>query len=103
MAHITGGGLTENVPRILPPGCGVWIDPGSWPAPPIFRVLQRLGAIEDGEMFRSFNMGIGLVIVCAPGDVDAAGGRLRQAGEPGVRVIGAVEAGDRVVRYGDGR
>jgi phosphoribosylformylglycinamidine cyclo-ligase len=103
MAHITGGGLTENVPRILPPGCGVWIDPGSWPAPPIFRVLQRLGAIEDGEMFRSFNMGIGLVIVCAPGDVDAAGGRLRQAGEPGVRVIGAVEAADRVVRYGDGR
>jgi phosphoribosylformylglycinamidine cyclo-ligase len=103
MAHITGGGLTENVPRILPPGCGVWIDPRSWPVPPIFRAIQRLGSIEDAEMFRSFNMGIGLVIACAAGDVDAVSGRLRQGGESGVLVIGAVEAGDRVVRYGGGR
>jgi phosphoribosylformylglycinamidine cyclo-ligase len=63
IAHITGGGLTENLPRIFPKGCGAVITRGSWPVPPIFAVLQKLGSIPDDEMFRVFNMGIGLVLV----------------------------------------
>jgi phosphoribosylformylglycinamidine cyclo-ligase len=63
IAHITGGGLTENLPRIFPKGCGAVIRRGSWPVPPIFAVLQKMGSISDDEMFRVFNMGIGLLLV----------------------------------------
>jgi phosphoribosylformylglycinamidine cyclo-ligase len=63
IAHITGGGLTENLPRVFPKGCGAVITRGSWPVPPIFAVLQKMGSISDDEMFRVFNMGIGLVLV----------------------------------------
>jgi phosphoribosylformylglycinamidine cyclo-ligase len=101
MAHITGGGLTENVPRMLPAGCGVRIDRRAWRVPPIFQVLQQRGAIADTEMFRSFNMGIGLVVACAARNVDAVRRMVREAGETDARVIGAVEAGERVVRYGE--
>ena len=64
LAHITGGGLLENIPRILPEGSSVEIERGSWPVLPIFKLMQRLGNIEDAEMFRTFNMGVGMVIVC---------------------------------------
>ena len=70
MAHITGGGLIDNVPRILPPGLAARFDAGSWPMPPIFTLIQERGNIESGEMYHVFNMGIGMVIMCAPGDVD---------------------------------
>jgi phosphoribosylformylglycinamidine cyclo-ligase len=63
MAHITGGGITENLPRILPKGVSAVIETGSWTAPPIFEHLQQLGAIEPDEMLRTFNMGIGLIAV----------------------------------------
>ncbi len=63
IAHITGGGLPENLPRALPKGLGAEIQRGSWPVPPIFPYLQRLGAIPEEEMYRVFNMGIGLVLV----------------------------------------
>lgn len=66
IAHITGGGLIENVPRVLPSNCGVVIRRGSWPIPPLFTWIQQLGGIEDGEMYRVFNMGIGLVLVVRP-------------------------------------
>jgi phosphoribosylformylglycinamidine cyclo-ligase len=66
IAHITGGGLHENLARILPPGIGVTIDRGSWPVLPIFSWLQKLGEVDDEEMFRVFNMGIGLVFVVSP-------------------------------------
>jgi phosphoribosylformylglycinamidine cyclo-ligase len=66
LAHITGGGLLENIPRILPEGLNVEIKRGTWPGLPVFRMLQRLGNIEEAEMFRVFNMGVGMVIVCAP-------------------------------------
>ncbi len=66
IAHITGGGLHENLARILPPGVGVTIDRGSWPVPPVFTWLQQLGEVDDAEMFRVFNMGIGLVLVVSP-------------------------------------
>jgi len=66
MAHITGGGITENLPRTLPEGCRFSLDRGSWTIPPLFTWLQRAGHLEDAEMFRAFNMGVGLIAVCAP-------------------------------------
>ena len=66
IAHITGGGLHENLGRILPPGIGVTIDRGSWPVPPVFTWLQKLGDVDDDEMYRVFNMGVGLALVVSP-------------------------------------
>jgi phosphoribosylformylglycinamidine cyclo-ligase len=66
MAHITGGGITENLPRVLPDGLGFSLDRESWQVPPIFTWLQRAGQLDDAEMFRAFNMGVGLILVCAP-------------------------------------
>ena len=63
LAHITGGGFLENIPRILPDGVSVEIDRGSWTEPPIFGMMQRLGNVSDHEMFRTFNMGIGMVVI----------------------------------------
>ncbi len=90
LAHITGGGFLENIPRILPHGVGVSIDRGSWQIPPIFGLMQRLGNVADSEMFRTFNMGIGMVAVCSPdGEADLLGS-----------IDGAVKIG--VVTKGDG-
>ncbi len=80
LAHITGGGLLENIPRILPQGTSVQIKRGSWPVLPIFELMQRIGNIEDAEMFRTFNMGIGMVIVCAQTDVAEIGSQVRERG-----------------------
>ncbi len=66
IAHITGGGLHENLERVLPPGVGVTIDRGSWPVPAVFEWLQELGEVDDDEMHRVFNMGVGLVLVVSP-------------------------------------
>jgi phosphoribosylformylglycinamidine cyclo-ligase len=66
IAHITGGGLHENLARIVPQGVQISIDRGSWPVPPVFTWLQRLGGVELSEMDQVFNMGIGLVLVVAP-------------------------------------
>src|SRR5438105_11558398 len=71
LAHITGGGLLENIPRILPEGTRVEIKRGSWPVLPIFELMKRTGNIDEAEMFRTFNMGIGMVIVCGPTDAAA--------------------------------
>jgi phosphoribosylformylglycinamidine cyclo-ligase len=62
IAHITGGGFTDNIPRIIPPGCKAVIDKGTWPIPPIFGVIQRGGNVSESEMFRTFNNGIGMVL-----------------------------------------
>ena len=70
LAHITGGGFLENIPRILPDGVSVEINRGSWPEPPIFGVMQKLGNVSESEMFRTFNMGIGMVIVCSQFDAE---------------------------------
>ena len=83
LAHITGGGLVENVPRILPPGLGVAIHPGSWPMPPLFTWLQRTGSVPDDDMRRAFNLGVGLVAVVPPAQVDAALAILRDSSLPG--------------------
>ena len=65
LAHITGGGFLENIPRILPEGVGVEIHRGTWTELPIFDLMQRLGNVSDTEMFRTFNMGIGMVVICS--------------------------------------
>ncbi|HWT04083.1 MAG TPA: phosphoribosylformylglycinamidine cyclo-ligase [Pyrinomonadaceae bacterium] len=96
LAHITGGGLTENVPRILPEGTGVRIERGAWPVLPVFEVMRKLGNVADAEMFRTFNMGVGMVIVCAPGDAEAIKAHIKERGEA-VYEIGRVTEGDREV------
>ena len=71
IAHITGGGLVENIPRILPDGCCVEIHRGSWPGVPIFNVMQSIGNVDENEMYRTFNMGIGMIIIAAPDQVNS--------------------------------
>ena len=94
LAHITGGGLLENVPRILPKDCHATIDADSWEMPQVFAFLQAGGAIEPGEMVRIFNCGIGMVAIVDEGDVAAVRDALTKAGERVFR-IGRVEAGTR--------
>jgi phosphoribosylformylglycinamidine cyclo-ligase len=96
LAHITGGGLTENLPRVLPEGLGAAIDLDAWALPPVFGWLRGLGGIADAEMLRTFNCGIGMVAVVAPDRADALAGVLAAAGA--VRPIGRVVAGAGV-RY----
>lgn len=78
-AHITGGGLTDNIPRILPPNCGVEIDPSSWPAQPIFEILARLGNIPEHDLRRTFNLGIGMVFIVAGRKLAQAANLLKKA------------------------
>ena len=99
MAHITGGGITENLPRVLPDGCAAEIDLRSWQVPPLFDVLQVRGGISTDEMFRAFNMGVGLVLVCTARDAQRVVNMLSQAGEGNAFRLGFVVAGDRSVRY----
>jgi phosphoribosylformylglycinamidine cyclo-ligase len=98
LAHITGGGITENLPRMLPDGCGADIDRRSWDVPALFRILQERGGIATDEMFRAFNMGIGLVVACSATDADRVLGVLAAAGETGACRIGRVVSGTGV-RY----
>ncbi len=99
LAHITGGGLTENLPRTLPDGCAADIDLQAWTIPPIFQLLQKHGAIARDEMFRAFNMGVGLVIVCTSRDAERVINTLMRGGEPNAFRIGFVVSGERSVRY----
>ena len=71
IAHITGGGLVENIPRILPDGCGVEIQKGSWPNIPVFDVMQSISDVDEDEMYRAFNMGIGMTFIVSPDDIGA--------------------------------
>ncbi len=102
-AHITGGGLLENVPRCLPPGLGVIIRRGSWRVPPIFSLIAELGRVEYREMHRVFNMGIGLVAVLPPDEVQEALDDMKAQGHDAF-VIGEVipDAGERVVLAREG-
>ncbi|MBN2759073.1 MAG: phosphoribosylformylglycinamidine cyclo-ligase, partial [Rhodobacteraceae bacterium] len=81
LAHITGGGLTENLPRILPDDLGADIDLGAWSMPPVFAWLAREGGIAQAEMLKTFNAGIGMVLVVAPEQADALTTLLTDAGE----------------------
>ena len=102
MAHITGGGLTGNLPRVLPAGCKAVIERGSWTVPPIFVLIRESGKIAEAEMFRTFNMGIGLVVIVAAEHAEHARGLLASLGET-VSVIGEVQAGSRGVEYAGAR
>jgi phosphoribosylformylglycinamidine cyclo-ligase len=99
LAHITGGGITENLPRIFPEGVGAAIDRSSWEVPPIFRLLQQGGGVPDDEMLRAFNMGIGLIVACDARHAGEVLESLRTAGETGARVIGELVTGERQVAY----
>ena len=96
MAHLTGGGFTDNIPRILPEGCAVTIDRASWQVPAIFTIIQQLGHVPDAEMFRTFNMGIGYVLVVPRGQEVGVVDALSAAGVDSA-VIGNVIPGDRQV------
>lgn len=85
MAHITGGGFIDNVPRVIPEGLAVRFDSRKWTVPPIFPLIQRLGKVDRDEMYRVFNMGIGMVVVCAPENAGKFTADL-----PGVKIIGEV-------------
>jgi phosphoribosylformylglycinamidine cyclo-ligase len=92
MAHITGGGLPGNLDRALPASLDAIVDTGSWTVPNAFRVLQQAGAVETAEMFRAFNMGVGMVVIAAASDVDAV---IASAAKVGVRAwtLGRVAPG----------
>jgi phosphoribosylformylglycinamidine cyclo-ligase len=89
MAHITGGGITENIPRVLPEGCKAVINTLSWELPPVFQWLQRGGNVDIREMYRTFNCGIGMVIAIPAGETDNALNILRASGETAF-VIGSI-------------
>lgn len=97
LAHITGGGLTENLPRVLPEGLGVEVDLSAWTLPPVFAWLSQEGGLNEAELLKTFNAGIGMVLVVAADQADALTGVLAEAGETVTR-IGAVTNGTDV-RY----
>ncbi len=94
LAHITGGGVYENLPRILPPGTAAVLHRGTWPEPPIFALIQRHGHVDDEEMFRVFNMGLGMILVLDPESAERA-----LALRPGeLYPVGEIVEGDPAVR-----
>jgi phosphoribosylformylglycinamidine cyclo-ligase len=98
MAHITGGGITENLPRILPKGTGAVVELNSWPVPPIFEHLQKIGNVPQDEMLRTFNMGIGMILVVPAKKFKKAQMILDRCGEKGY-TIGRVVKGEKRVSY----
>jgi phosphoribosylformylglycinamidine cyclo-ligase len=98
LSHITGGGFIENIPRVLPDDVDVEIEYGSWPILPIFRHLQELGAISNRDMFTTFNMGIGMVMIVPAEQADETLAAARELGETAYR-IGTVVPGSRKVTF----
>lgn len=100
LAHITGGGITENLPRVLPSGSEAVVDPSAWPRPAVFRWLKEKGGVDDGEMLRTFNCGIGMIVCVAREDEASARALLTGAGET-VYAIGEIVSAGRGprVRY----
>jgi phosphoribosylformylglycinamidine cyclo-ligase len=98
MAHITGGGITENLPRVLPRGMAAVIELGSWPTQPIFEHLQKLGNVPQGEMLRTFNMGLGMLLIIPSKKFKKAQTLLERAGEKPY-TVGRIVKGDRKVLY----
>jgi phosphoribosylformylglycinamidine cyclo-ligase len=99
MAHITGGGITDNLPRVLPAGTHARVKRAAWQAPPLFTWLQRTGAVPDGDMLRTFNMGIGLIVVCAASREGELMAALTANGETRAVRIGEIRAGGEGVVY----
>ncbi len=99
LAHITGGGLLENIPRVLPENVSVEIEKGTWDELPVFGLMQKLGNVKETEMFRTFNMGVGMVIVCAESDVQKIKSQIEKLGEKCFE-IGKVIEGNKEVLIG---
>ena len=97
VVHITGGGLVENMPRILPDGCGVEIQKRSWPILPVFDVMQTISNVDEDEMFRTFNMGIGMVFVVDANDVKLVKDALKELTH--IYDIGTIVAGSSIVSF----
>jgi phosphoribosylformylglycinamidine cyclo-ligase len=99
LAHVTGGGIAGNLVRVLPPGVEAVVDAGSWPWPPLFRVLMRAGQVSREEMRRVFNLGIGMIAVVARDDVETVV-RAAERAQVQTWLIGEVRAGSKpVVRF----
>jgi len=98
MAHITGGGITENLPRVLPRGTAAVVEINSWPVPPVFEHLQKLGNIPQAEMLRTFNMGVGMILVIPAANFKKVQTVLERVGEKS-HTIGRIIKGDRKVQY----
>lgn len=98
LAHITGGGLTENIPRVLPEGVKVVLDRSKWEVPPVFRLIQDIGQVEEEEMLRTFNMGIGMVMIVPAEQGQDILEYLSSLGEKAY-LVGAVEEGQPIVQY----
>jgi phosphoribosylformylglycinamidine cyclo-ligase len=98
MAHITGGGITENLPRILPPNLAAEVNAHSWSIPPLFEWLRRSGQIPIDDMRRTFNLGVGLIVACSASDTSRVLEMLRESGEQ-AWTIGRIVAGEREVRF----
>jgi phosphoribosylformylglycinamidine cyclo-ligase len=94
MAHITGGGITDNLPRVLPHGTAAVVDAAAWPVPPLFKWLQDGGQVPAEDMMRTFNMGIGLIIVTSPERAEPLIDELTARGGRDARVIGEIVAGE---------
>jgi phosphoribosylformylglycinamidine cyclo-ligase len=92
LAHITGGGFPGNIPRVLPEGLGARLRRGSWSVPPLFRVIQSGGGVPDEEMERTFNMGLGMIVVVSPGDLHDVEHSLERRGEASF-LVGSVVRG----------
>ena len=99
LAHITGGGLLENIPRILPEGTSATIARGTWPVLPIFTLMQEIGNVPDAEMYRTFNMGVGMVIVCAPAQAESIQAHFSRR-DQACYEIGRITEGNREVNIG---
>ena len=97
LAHITGGGLLENVPRVLPKTCDAVFEKASWEKPPVFDLIRKAGDVDAEEMYRVFNMGLGMVVVASPASADALLDHFKKAKCPG-RVVGRIERGKQRVR-----
>jgi len=96
MVHITGGGFYDNIPRVLPEDCGVTVDTAAWPKPPIFGLLQEWGGVADAEMYRTFNMGIGMILLVAAEDAATIQADIASRGEKSY-IIGKVTAQKHLV------
>ncbi|HAU32471.1 MAG: Phosphoribosylformylglycinamidine cyclo-ligase [Desulfotomaculum sp. 46_296] len=98
IAHITGGGLTENIPRLLPPGTAVVIDPTVWPVSPVFSLIRQIGQVEGKEMFRTFNMGLGLVLFLPSKQAGACLDFLKKTDETAY-LVGQVVKGEKGIEF----
>jgi len=100
IAHITGGGITENLPRVLPAGkkLKLIVERGAWPVHPVFHMIQNIGNVEEEEMYKTFNMGIGMILVVQRSDAQKIMSKLKRLGEQAF-IIGQVEKGKRSIKY----